>query len=87
MIIMVKKILSDGSECRKCKEVNDFLKEKQLLDRIDKIVYADPRNPNEEGMKLAKYWSMKRAPFFIIEEEGRTVIYSSVMELIRKELQ
>jgi hypothetical protein len=85
MITMIKKILSDGSECKKCKEVTNFLKEKNLLDRIDKIVYADPRDPQGEGMKLAKFWSVKRAPFFIVEEKGKTIVYSSVIEMIRKE--
>jgi len=84
---MVKKILSDGSECRKCKQVTDLLKKKKLLNMIDKIIYADLRKPDCEGMKLVRLWSIKRAPFFIVEEKGRNVIYSSVMELIRKELQ
>ncbi len=87
MITMVKKILSDGSECTKCREVTDLLEKKKLLNRIDKIVYADPRKPDCEGMKLVRLWGIKRAPFFLVEEKGRSVIYSSVMELIQKELQ
>lgn len=84
---MVKKIMKDGSECRKCHEVTRFLEEKGLLDRINRIVFADPKDPEGEGMKLVRLWNMMRAPFFIVEESGRTTVYSSVMELIRKELQ
>jgi hypothetical protein len=38
-------------------------------------------------MKLVRLWGIKKAPFFIVEEQGRSVVYSSVMELIKKELQ
>jgi len=87
VVTMVKKILENGSECPKCKQTTQFLKEKGFFDKIDKIVFADTRDVQGEGMKLVKQWRMKKAPFFIVENEGRTAIYTSVMELIKKELQ
>jgi hypothetical protein len=87
VVTLVKKIMEDGSECRKCQAVTRLLEEKGLIDRINKIVFADPKDPEGEGMKMVRFWNMRRAPFFIVEEPGRTAIYSSVMELIRKELQ
>ncbi len=87
MITLVKKILTDGSECSKCKEVTNFLKDRGYLNKIDKIIFADPNEPNGEGMKLVKLLNMKRAPFFVVEEQGRTAVYSSVMELIKKEFK
>jgi hypothetical protein len=85
-ITMVKKIFSDGNECNKCREVTDFLTQKKLIDKIDRIVCADVRDPESEGMKLVRQWNMKRAPFFIVEDSGRTAVYTSVMDLVRKEL-
>ena len=40
-ITMIKKILKDGSPCRKCAEVLNQLEENNLLDQIDQIVIAD----------------------------------------------
>lgn len=83
---MVKKVLLDGSECSKCREVTAFLQSKKMLYKIDRILYADPGDPDGEGMKLVRLWNMKKAPFFVVEEKRRTVVYSSVMELLKKEL-
>lgn len=83
---MVKKILEDGTECKKCQQITEFLKEKGLLERIDRIIYANPKEPEGEGIKLAKTMNVRSAPFFVVEREGKVILYTSVMELIRKEL-
>ena len=86
MITYVKKILEDGSECPKCMQATELLEKRGLLDRIDRTVLADVRDAESEGAKLAATWGVKRAPFFIVEELGRSVTYVSVLDFIKKEL-
>ena len=85
-ITQVKKIKEDGEECKKCREVTERLKAGNELTLIDKIVYADMRDPDSEGLKLAKEHNIDIAPFFIVEDEGTASIYKTYMELKRKVL-
>jgi hypothetical protein len=90
-ITMVKKIMKDGSPCRKCADVLTQLEENKLLDKIDKIVIADEREPDSEGMILARKHNVNLAPFFVVEEEGQaakiyTVYFKFVKEVLSEEL-
>ena len=90
-ITMVKKIKKDGSPCRKCADVVTQLEENKLLDRIDKIVIADERDPNSAGIILAKEHNVDLAPFFVVEEDGQatkiyTVYFKFVKEVLSKGL-
>jgi len=90
-ITMVKKIMKDGSPCRKCADVSAQLEENNLLGRIDKIVIADERDPNSEGIILAKEHNVDLAPFFVVEEDGQatkiyTVYFKFVKEVLSKGL-
>ncbi len=86
-ISMVKKIKADGSPCRKCQEVEDRLKAAGLTDRIDKVIIADERDPESEGMNLAALHKVDRAPFFIVEEEGKAPrIYTIYMRFLKEVL-
>jgi len=42
-ITLVKKILADGSACRKCKDILDRLERDNYINYIDRIVIADER--------------------------------------------
>ena len=86
-ITMVKKILKDGSPCRKCADVLSQLEENKLLDRIDQIVVADERDPESPGMLLAKEHDVELAPFFVVDEDGQeariyTVYFKFVKEIL-----
>lgn len=84
-ISMVKKIREDGSACRKCGEVEQRLVETGLSNRIDRIIIADERDPGSEGMQLAVRYNVDRAPFFIVEEEGRDPqIYTVYMKFLKE---
>ena len=84
-ITMVKKIKKDGSPCRKCADVVTQLEENNLLDRIDQIVIADERDPNSEGMILAKEHNVDLAPFFVVEEDGQaTKIYTVYFKFVKE---
>lgn len=86
-ISMVKKIKEDGTPCRKCNEVEQRLADAGLSNRIDRVIIADERDPGSEGMQLANQYSIDRAPFFIVEEEGREPqIYTVYMKFLKEVL-
>lgn len=74
-ITFVKKILSNGELCKKCKEVSDRLEKDKLLDFINHIAIADERNMDSEGMRLAEKYKVERAPFFIVEEDDEETVH------------
>lgn len=89
-ITFVKKIKADGSPCKKCAEVQARLENEGLIDKIDETVIADERDSNSEGMQLAKQYNVDRAPFFIVEQEGKesivyTVYFKFVKEVLNQE--
>jgi len=86
-ITLIKKIKEDGEECKKCREVTERLKAGNEFPLIDKIVYADMRDPDSEGLKLAKEHNVDIAPFFIVENEGNVAVYKTYMELKKKVLK
>ncbi len=82
-ITLVKKILSDGTPCRKCIDVQNKLEQAGHLDRIDQVVEAHEDNPESPGMLLAKEYNVDRAPFFIVEEDGRPArVYTVYMKFL-----
>ncbi len=86
-ITMVKKIKKDGSPCRKCLDVLRQLEENGLINRIDQIVVADERDPDSEGMLLARKYKVERAPFFVVEEDKQpTKIYTVYFKFVKEVL-
>ena len=86
-ITMVKKILADGTECRKCAEATDHLQSRGLWSRIDDIVWAREDDPDSQGMRLGARLGVERAPFFIVrDDDGREAVYVSVLQLVRDRL-
>lgn len=87
-ITMIKKILADGTPCKKCADVEQRLRDDGYLGRIDQIAVADERSPDSEGMQLANRYQIERAPFFIVEEEGREPrVYTVFMRFLKEVLQ
>jgi hypothetical protein len=85
-ITMVKKRLRDGSECRKCNQASEQLRNRNLLGRIDEIVWADEGNADSPGIQLGKKHGVEQAPFFIVRDDNGEQVYTSVMLLIRERL-
>ena len=81
---MVKKRLADGSDCRKCAEVTDFLQARGLWDRIDEVVWAYEDDPESPGMVLGARLGVERAPFFVVRDAQGEHVYTSVLQLIRE---
>lgn len=87
-ITLVKKVLADGSPCRKCGEVEDRLRESGYISRINDIVIADERDPDSSGMHLARKHGVDRAPFFIIRDnQGNEEVYTVYFRFLKEVLQ
>lgn len=87
-ITMVKKVMVDGSPCKKCGDVSKRLEESGYLAQIDRIVIADAANPESEGMQLATQYNVDKAPFFIVEKSGEAPqIYTIYFKLVKEVLQ
>mmetsp|Transcript_14409 Transcript_14409/g.16361 ORF Transcript_14409/g.16361 Transcript_14409/m.16361 type:complete len:416 (-) Transcript_14409:1030-2277(-) len=75
-VIMIKKIMEDGSYCRKCKDVQNKLEKDGLEDKIGYVGVADVSDPESEGARLAKHFGVVTAPFFLVrtldEQESGT---------------
>lgn len=87
-ITMVKKILADGSPCRKCADVEERLRDGGHLARIDAVVIADERDAGSAGMELARRHGVDLAPFFIVEDDsGNVRVYTIFLRFLREVLQ
>ncbi len=87
-ITMVKKVMADGSPCKKCGDVTQRLEDSGLIQRIDRIVIADAADPQSEGMQLAAQYAVDKAPFFIVERAGEAPkIYTIYFKLVKEVLQ
>lgn len=86
-ITLVKKILSDGSPCKKCADVLEKLENSGNMSKIDEVLIADERDPESPGMKLAKHHDVDRAPFFVVErEDGNVQIYTVYLKFSKEVL-
>lgn len=79
--------MEDGQECRKCREVSERLEAGNELRFIDQIVYADLRDPESEGHKIAQEHRIDTAPFFVVENGGLATVYKTYMEFKTKVLK
>ena len=83
-ITLVKKILADGSPCKKCAEVLAKMEAGNQLRFIDNVVIANEADKTSEGMVLAAKYEVNRAPFFIVEREGQAPeIYTVYFKLVK----
>jgi hypothetical protein len=86
-ITLVKKVKADGSPCRKCAEVVERMERAALMGRIDRVVVADERDPDSEGVQLAGKYNVDWAPFFIVEDDiSGERIYTSFFRFLREVL-
>lgn len=87
-ITLVKKILADGSPCRKCGDVLERLEESGHLSRIDEILVADERDPTSPGMLLAAELGVDRAPFFVVaRDDGSTEVFTVYFKFVKEVLE
>jgi hypothetical protein len=85
-ITFVKKILASGEPCQKCADVEQRLEESGQISRIDEVLVADERDPDSPGMLLASRFSVARAPFFVVEEDGNATVYTVYFKFVKEVL-
>ena len=83
-ITLVKKVLADGSPCRKCREVEARMAKNGHDAWIDRVLVADEREPDSPGWAIARAHGVDRAPFFVVEENGATRIYTVYLKFVRE---
>jgi hypothetical protein len=83
-VTMVKKRLQDGSDCRKCAEVTEYLRSRGLWERIDTVVWAQEGDPESPGTRLGMRLGVERAPFFVVRDDAGEHVYTSVLQLVRE---
>lgn len=86
-VIMVKKRMADGSDCRRCKQIQERIEQDDFQPAITETVYAVEGDQQSEGMRLSKDHKMRTAPFFLVTmpgdgaAESRTVAVESYFKL------
>ena len=85
-ITFVKKILENGEPCPKCADVSARLEASGQLARIDEVVIADQRDPDSAGMRLAAVHGVAVAPFFLVERDGETTVYTVYLKFVKEVL-
>lgn len=83
-ITIVKKIRPDGRLCRNSAEVWQKLDQLNLSDRINKVVFADEREYSSPGLELARRHGVQAAPFFIVEQEEVTQVYTKYSRFLKE---
>ena len=87
-ITLVKKILADGSPCKKSGDVLSRLEDSGQIKRIDEILVADERDPTSAGMLLAAELNVDRAPFFVVNhDDGRVDVYTVYFKFVKEILE
>jgi len=86
-VVMVKKLMEDGSYCRKCQDVQGKLEKDNVLPWVSKTFVADVQNSKSDGALLAKEFDVDKAPFFIVKnpDEDWSLVYSYLQ--LRKRLK
>ncbi len=83
-VTFVKKILANGAPCRKCGDVERRLKKSGLMTKIDHVAVADEREPNSEGMQLARRHGVDVAPFFLVDQNGTTIVCTVHFKFVKE---
>lgn len=87
-ITLVKKVLADGSPCKKCGDIAKRLDDTGQIKRINEVLVADERDPSSPGMLLAAELNVDRAPFFVVQhDDGRTVVYTVYFKFVKEVLE
>ncbi len=82
-ITFVKKILADGTPCGKCRDVEERLTSGGHWPAIDRVVVADERDSDSEGMRIAAELGVDRAPFFVVKTSFKTVTYTVFLKFVK----
>ena len=86
-ITLVKKILADGSPCKKCGDILKRLEDANQMKHITEVLIADERDPESAGMVLAAKLKVDRAPFFVVQQDNKEpVVYTVYFKFVKEVL-
>lgn len=85
-ITFVKKVLANGEPCAKCADVQTRMESAGLIDRIDEVLVADERDPNSDGMRLARSLGVDLAPFFVVDTPSGRAVHTVYFKFAREVL-
>jgi len=85
-VTFVKKILANGQPCGKCRDVEERLTAGNHWPQINRVVVADERDADSEGMRLAAALKVDRAPFFVVETPTETIVYTVFLKFVKEVL-
>ncbi|MCC6201934.1 MAG: hypothetical protein IT494_02880 [Gammaproteobacteria bacterium] len=87
-IVFVKKLLHDGSACRKCLDVEARLQRDGWMKFIDAVALAQENDPYSDGMRLAAAHGIDIAPFFVVtHDDGRCEAFTVYLRFVREVLE
>lgn len=87
-ITMVKKVMPDGSLCKKCQDVQQRLESSGHINKIDQFITAIDGDVGSAGALLAEFYQVDKAPFFVVEEENKDpVVYTIYFKLVKEVLE
>jgi len=86
-ITLVKKVDSNGNDCKKCKQVVTLLNKEGIMDDIDKVETIVEGDSNSMGNLLAQKYKIKNAPFFVVKENEETRVYPYYTQFKKNEVK
>ena len=72
-VVMVKKRLKDGSDCRRCAQIQERIEKDDFGDQISQTLFVEEGKDDTLGARLSKQFKMRTAPFFVITYEDDRV--------------
>jgi len=66
-VVMVKKRLKDGSDCRRCKQISERIEKDKFGSHISETIFVEEGKNDSDAAKLSKQFKMRTAPFFVIK--------------------
>ena len=72
-VVMVKKRLKDGSDCRRCAQIQERIEKDDFGDQISQTLFVEEGKEDTLGARLSKQFKMRTAPFFVITYEDDRV--------------
>ena len=79
----VKKYLANGELCGKCADVEARVRSLGIEHIIDEVLIADERDPHSSGQRLASELGVTVAPFFVVTENRKRVVYTVFFRFLK----
>ena len=72
-VVMVKKRMSDGEDCRRCKQIQERIEKDRFEDNITETIFVEEGKNDSTAAKLSAKFKMRTAPFFVVTHDDDRV--------------